>query len=447
MAWRVVDERAVGRLPAFEDGWSQVGRVLVDVSRSSAAVWGWRVGDRLALEMPQVGEQYEPTIDRVDDGPGQSRSVRASAVDVDGRSRRVVLTVGPLPGWDRLRGDWSMDLRQPARGRCGAGGAPLGTSWRRSPGRSVRVEIPAGATRTLTAADLEGGTGGGALGDGRGKWRLRVTSSGPLAVTSLLASPEGHLTSLSAEPSASLAANGVHTVPLFPSAADAHGRQGFVRIANRSRHGADVVVRPYDDAGRRYAPLTLALDPAQTVHFDSDDLELGNAEKGLTGSTGSGTGDWRLEFRSDADIQVLAYVRTPTGFLTTMHEVVERRGRRHDVATFNPASNLNQTSKLRIVNVGSRPAHVSIASVDDRGASPGDVVQLTIAAGTAHTLTAGQLERGDHGQQGAIGDGVGKWRLLVDCEQPILVMNLLESRTGRLTNLSTSPNGSDAGRW
>ncbi|MCY4011656.1 MAG: leucine-rich repeat domain-containing protein [Gammaproteobacteria bacterium] len=317
-----------------------------------------------------------------------------------------------------------------------------------SPGSGVRIEIPAGATRTLTATDLEVGTdGGGALGDGRGKWRLRVKSSGPLAVTSLLASPEGHLTNLSAEPSASLVANGVHTVPLFPSAADVHGRQGFVRITNRSRHGADVVVRPYDDAGRRYAPLTLAVDPGQTVHFNSDDLELGNADKGLTGSTGSGTGDWRLEFRSDADIQVLSYIRTPTGFLTTMHEAVERRGRRHDVATFNPASNVNQTSKLRIVNAGSRPAHVSIAGVDDRGASPGDVVQLTIAAGTALTLTAGQLERGDHGLQGAIGDGVGKWRLLVDCEQPILVMNLLESRTGHLTNLSTSPSGSDAGRW
>ncbi|MCY4011655.1 MAG: hypothetical protein OXG82_02960 [Gammaproteobacteria bacterium] len=95
VAWRVVDERAVRRLPAFEDGWSQVGRVLVDVSHASAAVWGWRVGDRLALEIPQVGEQYEPTIERVDDGPGQSRAVRASAVDADGRSRRVVLTVGP----------------------------------------------------------------------------------------------------------------------------------------------------------------------------------------------------------------------------------------------------------------------------------------------------------------------------------------------------------------
>ena len=41
--------------------------------------------------------------------------------------------------------------------------------------------------------------------------------------------------------------------------------------------------------------------------------------------------------------------------------------------------------------------------------------------------------------EGALGDGAGKWRLVVTSEQPIQVMSLLASPTGHLTNLSTAP--------
>ena len=37
------------------------------------------------------------------------------------------------------------------------------------------------------------------------------------------------------------------------------------------------------------------------------------------------------------------------------------------------------------------------------------------------------------------GDGAGKWRLAVTSEQPVIVMSLLSSPTGHLTNLSTAP--------
>ena len=57
------------------------------------------------------------------------------------------------------------------------------------------------------------------------------------------------------------------------------------------------------------------------AHFNSNDLEQGNVGKGLTGSTGAGEGDWRLELSSDADIEVLSYIRTTDGFLTAMHDV------------------------------------------------------------------------------------------------------------------------------
>ncbi|MCY4119456.1 MAG: hypothetical protein OXG72_00850, partial [Acidobacteria bacterium] len=305
-----------------------------------------------------------------------------------------------------------------------------------SPGGDVRVDIPAGATVALSARELEDGSARvrGRLGDGRGKWRLVVASQGDLAVASLLSSPEGHLSNLSSGPIRP-DADGVATVPLFPSAGP---RQGFVRVANRSDTGGEVRIDAYDDLGRSYEPLTLAVEAGRTVHFNSDDLELGNADKGLSGSTGRGSGDWRLEMHSALDIEVLAFVRTPGGFLAAMHDAVARKGRRYDVATFNPGSNANQVSRLRIVNPGDRSAHVSIAGVDDAGESPGGVVRLTVDPGAVRTITAAELEQGAWGVDGRLGDGKGKWRLRIDCEQEVLVMNLLESPTGHLSNLSTA---------
>ena len=307
-----------------------------------------------------------------------------------------------------------------------------------APGGGVRVEVPANGAVTLTAGDLESGTavGQGALGDGQGKWRLRIASDGGLAVMSLLSSPEGHLTNLSNGTPAALRDDGARTVPLLPSAADPLGRQGFVRVINRSARRGTVRIEAFDDAGRAHEPLTLSLNANQVAHFNSDDLELGNARKGLSGSTGSGSGDWRLTLSSDLDIEALSYVRTPGGFLTSMHDVTDGHGRRHGGATFNPGSNWNQVSRLRIVNPGSVPAHVSVAGVDDAGAASQDVVRVEVPPHAARTLTAADLEMGGD-LRGRLGDGRGKWRITVDSEQEVLVMSLLSTPTGHLTNLSS----------
>ena len=71
-----------------------------------------------------------------------------------------------------------------------------------SPGSEVTTTIPAGASRTFTAAALESGGEGleGSLGDGEGKWRLTVESAQPLVAMSLLSDPMGYLTNLSTAP-------------------------------------------------------------------------------------------------------------------------------------------------------------------------------------------------------------------------------------------------------
>ena len=356
-------------------------------------------------------------------------------VPVDGDGIHRVATFNPGSNWRqrsllRVINPGNEAARVTVEGIDGDGAA--GAS-------NVELTVAAGAAVTVDAQRLESGGSGlaGALGDGASKWRLAVRANRPIHAMSLLSSPTGHLTNLSTAP-----ANrdgDAHVVPLFPAASDPLGRQGFVRVTNHSGVAGQVAIAAFDDSERDYGISTLALDAGQTAHFNSDDLEGGNRGKGLTGGTGAGEGDWRLSLESALDIEVLAYIRTRDGFLTAMHDTVPRAGRRHRVPTFNPGSNTNQVSGLRLVNGGTEPAAVTVEGIDGAGTRSSGTVSVSVPAGASRTLRAQELETGGDGVGGALGDGVGKWQLGVESDVPIAVMSLLSNPTGHLTNLSTAP--------
>ena len=227
-------------------------------------------------------------------------------------------------------------------------------------------------------------------------------------------------------------------VALFPRAADPV-REGFVRVINHDAEAGEVSIEAVDDTGVRLGPITLSVDAGATAHFNSGDLEDGNAAKGLPTGVGSGEGDWRLVLDSDLDFEALSYIRAGDGFLTSMHDVAPMRDGSYRVAILNPGSNPNQVSRLRLVNPGAEDAQVTITGIDDAGVSPGGSVTVTVPSGASRTIEAAGLEAGAEGFDGALGDGVGKWRLRVESEHPIIVMSLLSSPTGHLTNLSTVP--------
>ena len=311
----------------------------------------------------------------------------------------------------------------------------------RSAGDVVRLSLEPRESRSLTAQELEAGEGlQGAFGDGDGKWRLTVTSDRPIVVASLIESPTGHLTNLSTVPTVREASGDqtVHSAPLFPSASDQHGRQGFLRVINPGAEELVATIVARDETAREFAPLSLTVRPSGVQQFNSDDLELGNAAKGLSAGVGSGEGDWRLEVTTPADAVVLAYIRTLDGFLTTMHDVVPLAEDGYVVPIFNPASNAAQVSRLRIVNPVDREATVTINGVDDRGVPHGPV-SLSVAGMSARDIFAQELEAGGSDVAGSLGDGFGKWRLVVSADESVQVMSLLQSPTGHLTNLSSSP--------
>ena len=316
----------------------------------------------------------------------------------------------------------------------------------------VQLEVPARGARTVTAEALATGEGAGirgALGDGTGRWRLSVTSDRPLAVMSLHAGPGGALSNLS-----TVAADGqgdeagglrTHAVPWLPAAAR-HintGGQGVVRLVNPSPAPGAVTIAAFDDAGTAYGPLTLRIGARQSVHLTATDLERGSPEKGLTGATGPGVGDWRLEVTTAGALEVLAYVRTDDGYLASVHDVGTVRSAGDDgavVGLFHTAEAPGPQSRLRLVNPSPSLAQVRIEGRDDDSASPTGAVRIEVPARGARTVTAEALATGEGaGVRGALGDGPDRWRLTITSDQSIGVMHLLESPQGHLANLSTTP--------
>lgn len=90
---------------------------------------------------------------------------------------------------------------------------------------------------------------------------------------------------IGASPSVSGATAGRgHLVPYMPAATDER-RQGFVRVVNHGDESGTVEINAFDDAGDRFGPVSLLIGALETRHFNSDDLETGNAVKGLSSGT------------------------------------------------------------------------------------------------------------------------------------------------------------------
>ena len=236
-------------------------------------------------------------------------------------------------------------------------------------------------------------------------------------------------------------------VPLMLPPGDPHG-QSFVRLTNDHRTApADVRVTAIDDGGNVSGSFAIQLAAGQRFHFNSDDLAYGNADKRIDGvGAPSQGGDWRLSVESSHPVRVQSFVRTNDGFLTAMHDVLPR----HEgegfqylyAATFNPASNVERQSRLRLINWGEDDEAIAIDARDDAGTYAGPVT-LTLPAGHSRTLTAVDLEEGGDGLVGTLGDGLGKWSVRVSPDGlqgdlgSIVGQSLLYAASGHVSNLST----------
>ena len=246
---------------------------------------------------------------------------------------------------------------------------------------------------------------------------------------------------LAVSPAVHCLAETVVDVPLFRSASHPT-QQSFVRVTSLGE-GGTVEIHAYDDKGM-YRSLTVEVGADATLGFNSNDLEQGNRKKGLTPGIGTGTGDWFLQLRSGIDFKAGSYMRTSDGFFTAMGSALlpfnaaavgfDGAGCAFEVNIFNPGRNFNQRSWLRLINYDLKTASVEVTGIDDVGDRRGPVT-IEVPPGEVRSVTSRQLEEGSAGLTGSLGEGEGKWRLILFSESPLTVMNLLETPTGHLTNL------------
>lgn len=118
------------------------------------------------------------------------------------------------------------------------------------------------------------------------------------------------------------------------------------------------------------------------------------------------------------------------------------------VFTFNPAGNTTQESFARVSNWGNTGGKVTVEGWDDTGAAaPGGNVTFNLAAGETVQFNSTDLENGGvtgggKALTGALGNGTGKWRLIVTGEFDGMAVTSLNrnNTTGTLTNLTDADN-------
>ena len=310
---------------------------------------------------------------------------------------------------------------------------------------SLTFALGPNASKNFNSSDYELGNPAkgisGALGDGSGKWHLSVTSDLSVEVMSLIRTPDGFLTNLSA--TVEKDAGDIHRI-YFANPASTTEQQTFIRLVNSGVDEGIVTISAIDDAGNP-APggdIFLTLGAQKSLQLNASDLEIGNAGKGLSNGFGQGQGRWQLNISSSLDLHVMNMIRTPDGFVTNLSKSVPGvSNSTRNAFIFNPASNQNQRSYLRIINTSASDGTVTITGVDDSGV-PGGTVNIAIAAGAALETLSLDLENGDANgaQSGALGNGTGKWRLSISADVEIEVMSLLSTPKGFLTNLSSTTN-------
>ena len=216
-------------------------------------------------------------------------------------------------------------------------------------------------------------------------------------------------------------------------------QQSFLRFINPNDSDTSIEVYGIDDGGNPSKEIiSFTLAPQAAKQFNAQDLENGNSSKGLTGHLCDGQGKWQLRIRSDNPIKIMGLIRTPDGFLTSVNDAVPKSGDDNLVYFANPASNPNQQTFLRIVNLTTDTGTVTITGIDDAGITSVGTITFTLGANQSKQMNAQDLENGNvsKGLTGSLDNGSGKWRLTLSSTLDLEVMSLIRTPDGFLTNLS-----------
>jgi T5SS/PEP-CTERM-associated repeat protein/autotransporter-associated beta strand protein len=219
-------------------------------------------------------------------------------------------------------------------------------------------------------------------------------------------------------------------------------QQSFIRIINPTPERLDVLFSAFDDEGvpAPGGPVTASLPAQSSLQLTSQDLEFGNASKGLDGKLGDGSGKWQLVIDGTVPFEAMSLIRTPDGFLTNVSELVPATGDGHEVYFANPPGNTVQQSFIRVVNRGDESGTVVVSAVDDTGnPAPQGPISFELGPRAALNFNSEDYSFGNvqKGLTGGLGLGSGKWRLRIESTLDLAVMSLIRNPDGFVTSVGT----------
>ena len=228
-------------------------------------------------------------------------------------------------------------------------------------------------------------------------------------------------------------------VPLFAADGGVSKPHSFMRLINHSEAAGEALVWGVDDAGKRFGPARLSIGAGQTAHFNSHDLEAGNAAKALWEGLGAPTeGGWRLEILSSLGLQAMTLLRRPNGPPAAVHDTLPRFGGVLRVPFLPAARDQRAAGSLRLLNPASFDETVLAWGVDDAGRGR-LATGIVVPARRAVTVTAAALEAPRIGAAGrGLGRGDGQWRLELHAPWPLQAQALATGVAGHVGNLSAA---------
>ena len=187
------------------------------------------------------------------------------------------------------------------------------------------VRLSAGRATGFNTWHLENGDpkrpgGFPGVGDGKGFWRLHVTTTHDINFLGYARVPGGFVTSMN-ERVINVAAKGEtprYDVHFFNPGSNQAVRS-ILRLVNTRNEPLEVAIDALDAlAGPGEETITLQIEARQSVNLKSLDMERGNQDL-FEGRLGDGAGKWRLTVRAPKTLHVMSLIHAPaTGHITNV---------------------------------------------------------------------------------------------------------------------------------
>ena len=185
----------------------------------------------------------------------------------------------------------------------------------------ISLSLEPRAAAHFNSGELENGNPdkglSGGVGNGRGDWRLELTTDLEIEHLAYIRTVDGFVTNMHEVAAETEAGSNRYHVPFLNPGSNTT-QKSKLRLINPGSSRASIDITGVDDDGR--APpggtVQLTLDAGNARTLTASELEDGSSK--FTGLLGEGGGKWRLSVSADHPILVMSLLELPEGHLTNL---------------------------------------------------------------------------------------------------------------------------------